>query len=133
VDVPTLDVAERQTTDGFIDLFPQSIRDVGTLKIQFVSSEWESVPGVTVTVAIQESRDNGQTWPRTLAALSAPTGPLPAPPRNVLPSTSGTYGGSVPGDTRLRAVFTVSAPLRIGAAIEYLTTSAAASQGGNPN
>jgi hypothetical protein len=133
--MPTLDVAERQTQTGFIDLFPQSIRDVGMIRLQVVSSEWESVPGVAVTVAIQESRDNGQTWPRTLAALAAETGPLPAPPRNVLPSIAGTFGGTVPGETRLRAVFTVSAALRIGATIDFTTTSAAVQQqgGGNPN
>ena len=87
----------------------------GQFTVQLVSSAWELVPGIVVTAALEQSRDNGATWTH-MAGIETETGPIPAPPRDTLPFLIVGYP-DVKGNRRLRLRLTTSAPLLLGATV----------------
>lgn len=84
--------------------------------LTLTSSEWVSKPGITVSVNLEESLDNGQTF-RFVCGLQSTSGPLESPPHNLMPSIAVAFPQRTRGNRRLRLVGSVSAPLRLGAVI----------------
>ena len=115
--MPTTTIPEFLITDTFTSNAVNT-NNVDTFTLTLASTQWLSNPGITVNVQIERSADNGQTW-TGLAGLTAESGPLPAAPRNVMPSVSVTMTNAGKKSPRLRVVATVSSPLRLGATITY--------------
>ena len=115
--MPTQNIPE-QLISGEFTSNSVNANNVDTFTLTLTSTEWESKPGIAVAVQIEQSADNGQTW-SVVAGLTAESGPLPAPPRNVMPSVTVTVANAGKKSPRLRVHATVSAPIRLGAVLTY--------------
>lgn len=84
--------------------------------LTLTSTQWVSNPGISVTVSLEESLDNGQSF-RLVCGFTATSGPLGSPPHDQMPSIAVTFPQRGRGNRRLRLTGSTAAPIRLGAVI----------------
>ena len=89
--------------------------NTATFTVTLSSSEWFTKPGIDVSIALEESRDNGTTW-QHLMGFETTSGPLPPPPHDTMPMLRVERLGAR-GNRRLRVRASATAPILVGATV----------------